>query len=61
MQAKRLYEMGGDITSNFYPSSMSGSAAMLSDGKRPSKKAKSYNKRCINPRGNKCYSPGRNT
>jgi len=26
-----------------------------------SKSAKAYNKRCINPRGNKCYDPGRNS
>ena len=44
MQAKRLYEMGGDVTAQFYPSNFSGST-MLSDGKRPSKAAKKYNKK----------------
>lgn len=58
MQAKRLYEMGGNITEQFYPSNFSEST-MLSDGKRPSKKAKRYNKRNVLCKGSKCYNPNR--
>ena len=59
---KRLYDMGGDIISNFYPSGTSESSLLLGDGKRKkraqaSKKATMYNKRNICRQGMKCYKP----
>ena len=35
---KRLYDMGGDIISNFYPSGSSESSLLIGDGKRKQKK-----------------------
>ena len=69
---RKAYAMGGATdalsvapTANSTTGSMmqNTSAAWPGRGKKPklSKKAKNYNKRCINPRGNTCYNPGRNS
>jgi hypothetical protein len=45
MYGKRLYDMGGDIISSFYPSGTSESSLLLGDGERKKKKLK--NKKVI--------------
>ena len=56
----RLYDEGGDIISNFYPSNTSTASLWPGDGRtKVSKKAKRYNKRNILCKGSKCYNPNR--
>ena len=69
---RKAYAMGGITDAlSVAPTANSTAGSMMQNTsawpgrrkKKPklSKKARNYNRQCINPRGNKCYKPGRNS
>ena len=56
---KRLYDMGGDVIADYFPSNMAENTMWPGRKNKASKKANRYNKRNICRQGMKCYNPNR--